>query len=241
MTNSKRDFSTCGPGNLVLANRILFKYGVVDGFGHVSLRCQDNPEQFWLARNCAPSLVGIDDIIRHDLDGETVEDVDHRLYLERFIHAAAFQRRDDICAVVHSHSCSMVAFSVSKVQKLVPVWHMAGFLGRNVKIFDTEDKFGSETDLLITDMEKASALADCLVDSDVALMRGHGATIYGRTLPEAVYRAIYAELNAQILLNSAVMGAFKALSVGECKATVERISPQIGRAWDLWVREVERD
>ena len=116
-----------------------------------------------------------------------------------------------------------------------------GFLGRNVKIFDTEDKFGSETDLLITDMEKASALADCLVDSDVALMRGHGATIYGRTLPEAVYRAIYAELNAQILLKSAAMGTFKALSVGECKATVERISPQIGRAWDLWVREVERD
>ena len=128
MTNSKRDFSTCGPGDLVLANRILFKYGVVDGFGHVSLRCQDNPEQFWLARNCAPSLVGIDDIIRHDLDGETVEDVDHRLYLERFIHAAAFQGRDDICAVVHSHSCSMVAFSVSKVQQLVPVWHMAGSL-----------------------------------------------------------------------------------------------------------------
>ena len=95
--------------------------------------------------------------------------------------------------------------------------------------------------MLITDMEKASALADCLVDSDVALMRGHGATIYGRTLPEAVYRAIYAELNAQILLNSAAMGTFKALSVGECKATVERISPQIGRAWDLWVREVERD
>ena len=241
MTNLRKDISPCGPGELVLANKILFKYGVVDGFGHVSLRCQDNPEQFWLARNCAPSLVGIDDIIRHDLDGEMVEGSDHRPYLERFIHAAAFRRRGDIDAVVHSHSCSMVAFSVSKTQNLVPVWHMAGFLGRNVSIFDTEDKFGSETDLLITDMEKAFALADCLVDSDVALMRGHGATIYGRTLPEAVYRAIYAELNARILLNSATMGAFKALSAGECIATVDRISPQIGRAWDLWVREVEED
>ena len=241
MINLRTDLSPCGPDDLVLANKVLFKYDVVYGFGHVSLRCQDNPQQFWLARNCAPLLVGIDDIIRHDLDGEMVEGSDHRLYLERFIHAAAFQWRDDISAVVHSHLCSMVAFSVSKAQKLVSVWQMAGFFGRNVPIFDTEDKFGRETDLLITDMEKALALADCLVDSDVALTRGHGATIYGRTLPEAVYRAIYAELNAKILLNSANMGALKALSAGECIATVDRLSSQIGRAWDLWVREVEED
>jgi HCOMODA/2-hydroxy-3-carboxy-muconic semialdehyde decarboxylase len=115
---------------------------------------------------------------------------------------------------------------------------MAGFLGHEVSVFDTAKKFGKDTDLLITDMDMADAMADCLTGSDVVLMRGHGATLCGRSLPEAVYRAIYAELNAQILLQATSLGAFTALSAGECKATVDRISPQIGRAWNLWLREV---
>ena len=232
------DFLNCGPDELVSANKILFKYGVVDGFGHVSMRCQDNPDHFWLARNCAPALVGPDDIIRHNLEGEAVGDDSLRLYLERFIHAAVYKRREDVRAVVHSHSNTLVPFSVSKAQKLVPVWHMAGFLGHEVSVFDTAEKFGKDTDLLITDMDMADAMADCLTGSDVVLMRGHGATLCGRSLPEAVYRAIYAELNAQILLQATSLGAFTALSAGECKATVDRISPQIGRAWNLWLREV---
>ena len=73
------DFLNCGPDELVSANKILFKYGVVDGFGHVSMRCQDNPDHFWLARNCAPALVGPDDIIRHNLEGEAVGDGDYFL------------------------------------------------------------------------------------------------------------------------------------------------------------------
>lgn len=240
MSKFTDDLSDCGPEELVLANKILFKYGVVDGFGHVSVRCRDNPDLFWLARNCAPALVGSGDIIRHDLNGDAIGDGNHMLYLERFIHAAVYKRRQDVIAVVHSHSNALVPFSVSKAQKLVPVWHMAGFLGHEVSIFDTAEKFGKDTDLLITDMDMADAMADCLAKSDIVLMRGHGATLCGRTLPEAVYRAIYAELNAQILIQAASFGDFTALTAGECAATVKRISPQIGRAWNLWVREVER-
>ena len=240
MKELTEDFSGCGPHELVMANKILFNYGVVDGFGHVSVRCQDKSDHFWLARNCAPALVGSDDIIRHDLNGEACADGNHKLYLERFIHAAIYKRREDIHAVVHSHSNTLVPFSVSKAQKLVPVWHMAGFLGQEVSVFDTAEKFGRDTDLLITDMDMADAMVDCLMDSDIVLMRGHGATLCGRTLPEAVYRAIYAELNAQILIQAASLGAFTALTAEECEATVNRISPQIGRAWNLWVREVEQ-
>ena len=117
---------------------------------------------------------------------------------------------------------------------------MVGLLGHGVSIFDTAEKFGKDTDLLITDMDMADAMADCLAKSDIVLMRGHGATLCGRALPEAVYRAIYAELSAQILIQAASFGNFTALTAGECAATVKRISPQIGRAWDLWVREVKR-
>ena len=177
MTKFTDDLSDCGPEELVLANKILFKYGVVDGFGHVSVRCRDNHDHFWLARNCAPALVGSGDIIRHDLNGDAIGDGNHMLYLERFIHAAVYKRRQDVIAVVHSHSNALVPFSVSKAQKLVPVWHMAGFLGHEVSIFDTAEKFGKDADLLITDMDMADAMAETSAACSVCLEELAGADV----------------------------------------------------------------
>ncbi len=122
------DLSDCGPDELVRANKILFKYGIVDGFGHVSVRCRDNPDLFWLARNCAPAPVGSGDIMRHHLNGDAIGHGNHMLYLERFIHAAVYKRRQDVIAVVHSHSNALVSFSVSKAQNLFLFGIWWGFL-----------------------------------------------------------------------------------------------------------------
>lgn len=224
---------------LVKANQILFKHNVVDGFGHVSLRCPDNQQSFMLSANRAPALVTTGDILTYDLKGEPTEDTDRSLYLERFIHAAVYRQRPDVMAVVHSHSHTIVPFSISEDSQLRPVWHMAGFLGDAVPVFDTKEKFGDRTDLLITNMEMANAMAQKMGQHDVVLMRGHGATIAGRNLPEAVYRAIYSELNARIQVQASMLGQIKHLSKAEGLATVERISPQIKRAWDLWCAELE--
>jgi ribulose-5-phosphate 4-epimerase/fuculose-1-phosphate aldolase len=224
---------------LVKANRILFKHNVVDGFGHVSLRCPENEQSFMLSANRAPALVTTGDILTYDLKGEPTEDTDRSLYLERFIHAAVYRHRPDVMAVVHSHSHTIVPFSISEDSQLRPVWHMAGFLGDAVPVFDTKEKFGDGTDLLITNMEMANAMAQKMGQHDVVLMRGHGATIAGRNLPEAVYRAIYSELNARIQFQASMLGQIKHLSKAEGLATVERISPQIKRAWDLWCAELE--
>src|ERR1700739_409636 len=65
-----------GPGlieDLVAANRILYDQGVVDGFGHVSVRHDKNPEHFLLARSMAPGLVTAADIMEFDADGEAVD------------------------------------------------------------------------------------------------------------------------------------------------------------------------
>ncbi len=228
-----------GPAQLVQANHILFQYGVVDGFGHVSMRCKENPEHFWLSKNRAPALVKSSDLLKFDLTGEPVETTSEKLYLERYIHASLYRTRLDVNAVVHSHSHTIVPFSISVKTKLQPVWHMAGFLENDVPVFDTADKFGDCTDLLISSLEMADAMSDCMANSNVVLMRGHGATIVGRDLPEAVYRAIYSELNARIQLQGIALGEIKSLSRDEAIATVERISPQIKRAWDLWCAEIK--
>ena len=79
--------------DLVIANWILASEEVVDAYGHVSVRHPDNPNRFLIARSLAPELVGPEDIVELDLDGQPVRDEDRSLYLERFIHAAIFAAR----------------------------------------------------------------------------------------------------------------------------------------------------
>ncbi|MGB2028500.1 MAG: class II aldolase/adducin family protein [Candidatus Puniceispirillaceae bacterium] len=239
MTSEQDDPVVSSREMLVKANQILFNHNVVDGFGHVSLRCPDNSDAYMLSANRAPALVTTDDILVYDLSGEPVETTDRPLYLERYIHAAVYSHRPDVMAVVHSHSHTIVPFSISEDSQLRPVWHMAGFLSDAVPVFDTAETFGDETDLLITNMEMADAMAQRMDQHDVVLMRGHGATIAGRNLQEAVYRSIYAELNARIQIQASTLGRVKYMSKAEGTATVERISPQIKRAWDLWCAEID--
>src|ERR1700687_3602250 len=112
---------------LVLANRILYDRGVVDGFGHVSARHDKSPGHFLLARNMAPGLVRRDDIITFDLDGTALAVAGRRVYLERFIHGEIYRARPDVQAIVHSHSPSVIPFGVT-AQTLRPIFHFTGFL-----------------------------------------------------------------------------------------------------------------
>jgi Class II Aldolase and Adducin N-terminal domain len=78
---------------LVAANHILYDQGVVDAFGHVSVRHDKRPDRFLLARNMAPGSIEADDIIEFDLDGEPVNSRGRKGYLERFIHDEVFLLR----------------------------------------------------------------------------------------------------------------------------------------------------
>src|ERR1700757_5229543 len=99
--------------DLVIANRILAKEEVVDAYGHVSVRHPDDPRRFLIARSLAPDLVGPEDIVELDLDGQPLRDDGAALYLERFIHAAIFQARPDVMAVVHAHAEDTLAFGIA--------------------------------------------------------------------------------------------------------------------------------
>ncbi len=216
---------------LALANRILVDHGILDAFGHVSARNPDDPETFLLSRNLAPGLVTAEDIQVISFDG-TAHD-DRPSYLERFLHAEIYRRREDVHAIAHSHSASIVPFSVSETP-LRAVWHMAGFLGTAVPVFEIRDSVGSGSDLLVRDSDLGRDLASALGDQAVALMRGHGFAVVGDSLPQVVARAVYSDLNARAQAAAMQLGGFTPLTEKEGIAAAESNNGQLRRAWEVW-------
>jgi ribulose-5-phosphate 4-epimerase/fuculose-1-phosphate aldolase len=221
---------------LVVANRILYQQGVVDGFGHVSVRHDKSLGLFLLARNMAPGLVRREDIITFDLDGAAVNAEGRRVYLERFIHGEIYRARPDVRAIVHSHSPSVIPFGVT-AQTLRPVFHMSGFLGEGAGLFEIREVAG-DTDMLISDRRLGKALAASLGARSTVLMRGHGSTVVGGSIEQAVYRAIYAEVNAKLQLQAVTLGEVTYLNEREAAKAAAINDTQLGRTWELWLRQV---
>jgi ribulose-5-phosphate 4-epimerase/fuculose-1-phosphate aldolase len=218
---------------LVLSNHILYDQGVVDGFGHVSVRDPADPHRFLLSRSKAPVLVAADDIRTFDFDGNPVGSGSEKHYHERFIHAGIYAARSDVHAVIHSHSPAIIPFSVSDVA-LRPIYHMSAFLGEGVPIFDIHDVAG-DTDLLIGDMHLARLLVDALADKPVVLMRGHGSVAVGASLKMAVYRAVYTEMNAKLQSEATRLGGRVAfLTPGEAERAAGLTVSNLERPWSLW-------
>lgn len=226
--------------DLVAANHILFDQGVVDGFGHVSVRHDKYPDRFLLARNMAPARVKPEDIIEFTLDGDPINANGRSVYLERFIHGEIYRRRPDVMSVVHSHSHNIVPLSVVKDVPLRALVHMAGFIGEAAPVFEIREKGGDATDLLIRNRELGAALAEHFDDGDITLMRGHGSTVVGKSIQQAVYRAVYAELNARYQLQAMQLGEVTYLSAGECAQCVQTIEAQVQRPWDMWCEQAAK-
>jgi HCOMODA/2-hydroxy-3-carboxy-muconic semialdehyde decarboxylase len=188
--------------DLVSGNRILYDQGVVDGYGHVSGRDPRNPERFLMSRARAPGLVVASDIMEFGMDGEAIGKDNRPVYSERFIHSEIYKARPDVNGVVHSHSPTVVPFTVTQVP-LKPI--RAPFFYPDVPLFDTRDNFGW-TNLLIANREMGRALAEKLGNNSVVLLRGHGNAVVGASVRMAVYRAVYTEANAKLLLQAKMLG-----------------------------------
>jgi ribulose-5-phosphate 4-epimerase/fuculose-1-phosphate aldolase len=223
---------------LVVANHVLAARGILDGFGHVSIRHETRADRFVIARSMAPALVTLSDLVELDLDGEAVEPDQPGSYLERFIHSEIYRLRPDIRAIVHNHSPSVIPFGATSV-KLRPIYHMSGFLGAGVPVFDIRVCAG-ETDMLVRTQALGAAHARCLGDCAATLMRGHGATVVGTSLPQVVYRAIYMELNARLQSDAMRLGEVEFLSEEEARLAAQTNDGQVQRPWQLWVMDAKR-
>jgi ribulose-5-phosphate 4-epimerase/fuculose-1-phosphate aldolase len=219
--------------DLVAANRILADQGVLDGWGHVSVRHDRHPERYLLSRARAPELVSAEDILEFDLDGEPVDSKGWSLYTERYIHGEIYRSRPDVMAVAHMHSPPLIPFGVSTVA-LQPLYHRAAFIAQGVPVFEIREAAGM-TDMLIRNPALGRALAASLGDKPAALMRGHGATVVGPSLPRLVTRSIFLTLNATLQMQALSLGGpINTLHPEEARLIEEREGYGITRAWEAW-------
>jgi ribulose-5-phosphate 4-epimerase/fuculose-1-phosphate aldolase len=215
---------------LATANHILVHEGILDAFGHVSVRDPANERNFLLARYLPPSLVTVGDIRAFGFDGALVVPEETGLYGERFIHAAVYEARPDVHAVCHTHCPDLVAFGIVGVP-LRPVFHMAASAGGSIPVFDDYD---AGSGLLINDLGQARRLAGVLGPGNVALMRGHGAVVTGRSLEDVTARAVYLAQNARITIAArSLSGTITVLSEAERQAAAATNGRPMGlhRAW----------
>jgi HCOMODA/2-hydroxy-3-carboxy-muconic semialdehyde decarboxylase len=219
--------------DLVTANHILANEGVFDGFGHVSVRNDQNPERFWIARSMAPSLVTTEDMVECDFEGVVHDPQGRKSYLERFIHCAIYKARPDVMAIIHSHSPAIIPFGVTGA-RLRPICHMSGFLGSTTPVFEIREAVGESSDMLIRNLDLGKALAHTLGGHAVALLRGHGIVVVGNSIKQAVFRAIYTESNARLQAQAMQLGEPVFLSDDEARNSDETNSGQIERPWQLW-------
>ena len=225
---------------LVTANRILANESIVDSFGHVSARHPDNPRHYLLSRARAPERIERADIVEYTLDGNAIDKNALAPYLERFIHGAIYESRSDVHAIVHNHSPSVIPFGVTG-KRLKPFLHMCAHIGHEVPSWDSRDKFG-DTTLLVGDMAMGRDLAQLLGGKPTTLMRGHGATVVGRSVRHAVFVSVYLEFGAKLQMQAMMLGEIKFLSRGEVDQIVDRLNDYtLNRAWENWARRAGRE
>ena len=224
--------------DLVAASRILADQGVVDGYGHVSVRHDRDPSRYLMSRSLAPELVTAADIMEFDLESDPVDARGRTTFLERFIHGEIYKARPEVKAVVHNHSPSVIPFGVTGAP-LRPLYHMSAFLGGGVPLFDIRTATGQMTDMLVRDAAKGRALAQVLGDRPVALMRGHGAVVVGPSLQLAVFRSVYTEMNAKLQAQAMALGGpVTYLDPEEARQAEASVGGTVGRPWELWKRKV---
>ena len=220
--------------DLVVANRILAREGVVDAFGHISVRHPERPDRYIMSRSRAPELVTADDLMVFELDGTPVDARGRQPYAERPIHSGLYEARPDVLSVIHNHSYDVIPFSVTRAQ-LRPMIHVAAPMGAYVPVWDIRDKFG-EGDMLVVTPEQGRDLAEAVGRGSVALMRGHGCVVAGTSIRLAVMTAVYTQVNARLQIEALRLGEPKFMTQGEIDAMAKRQQTPIAadRAWDYW-------
>ncbi len=225
--------------DIAIGSRICAAEGVFDAYGHLSVRHPSAPDRFLMTKSIAPVLARAEDVVELDLDGRACGDETRLLFLERFIHGEIYKLRPDVNAIIHSHSPSVIPFSVVN-NPMRAMFHTAAFIAAGIPVFDIATYFG-DTDMLVSNHDKGRALAQCLGDAPVCLMRAHGSVAVGPSLQHAVFRAVYTEVNAKLQLQASIMGMpIASLTTNEGKLADAVNLAGVGRPWEVWKKNALR-
>jgi ribulose-5-phosphate 4-epimerase/fuculose-1-phosphate aldolase len=230
--------SSAGPApaalieDLVIANHILSDRGILDAFGHVSVRHPENPTRYLMARAIAPGIVTAGDIMEFDLDSNPVDRRGRSMFIERFIHGEIYKVRPDVDSVIHTHSMGIIPFSITKTP-LRPVIHNASFLHVGVPVWEIREA-GGVTNMLVRNAALAQSLAAALGNRPVALMRGHGNVVVGPNVRIATSRAVFTDENARMQAVALSFGGPVNYISSEEGALRDQNPSDGARSWDLW-------
>ena len=225
--------------HVVLANRILANEGVLDAFGHVSLRNPENSNTYFQSRSLSPQFVTRKDVLEIDLDGNVVTKTDMRPYGERIIHAAVLKARPDVNAVFHGHPLQVIPFTVTNTP-IRPIAHFGGMFYEGIPLYDDYDV---SSGMLIATREEGERIARALGSSRALLMRGHGCVVVGDSIQSMVMAAINLRDNAQVQLWAMQLGQPKFLSYEEgrqARKIAQESAVALGRAWEYWVARAKK-
>jgi ribulose-5-phosphate 4-epimerase/fuculose-1-phosphate aldolase len=225
---------------VALGNRILANEGVLDAFGHVSMRHPHDPQRYLLSRSRAPELVAPGDVLEYDLNSNPMQATNEKLYAERVIHGEIYKARPDVMAVVHHHAPAMMPFCITGIP-LVPVFHLGATAGAGVPFWDQHDEFG-DTNLLVVKPEEGASLARALGSNNLVLMNRHGATAVGADMQALVFRAIYSCRNAEFQFAAQALGPVIPLHRGEIEkaGALNAMANVTTRTWEYWTMRLER-
>jgi ribulose-5-phosphate 4-epimerase/fuculose-1-phosphate aldolase len=225
---------------LALANRIVANEGVIDAFGHVSMRHPDNPGRYLLSRSRAPELVTPEDFIEYDLDSQPVRDSGMPQYSERVIHGEIYKARPEVMSVCHHHSPAFMPLLATGTDYM-PVFHLGAVGGIKPPFWDQHDEFG-DTNMLVIKPAEGASLARALGTHWMVLMRRHGVTVAGTSVRDCVFRSIYSARNAEYQVRSMTIGAVASLSPGETQLAGQITAKTTGltRSWEYWSMRVAK-
>jgi HCOMODA/2-hydroxy-3-carboxy-muconic semialdehyde decarboxylase len=222
------------------ANRMIANEGVLDAFGHVTMRHPTDAGRYLMSRSRAPELVTADDIHEFTLDSQIVKPIEARLYGERVIHGEIYKARPDVMAVCHHHAPAFMPLLICGID-FVPVFHLGAVGGVKPPFWDQRKEFGDCNYLVVTPEEGAS-LAKRLGSHNMVLMNRHGVTVVGTSIQACVFRSIYSARNAEYQVAAANAGTIDPLSPGDAKISGDIATSTTGlnRAWEVWLRRLSK-
>jgi ribulose-5-phosphate 4-epimerase/fuculose-1-phosphate aldolase len=191
--------------DLVFANRMLAskELGILDAFGHVSVRSARNPGHYFISRFVSAGVVKAADIIENDLDSQPVAGPRSDEYQEVYIHGEIYKARPDVMAVLHAHTPELLAFAESSVA-LRPVVNGGTFVGEGLPLHDIR-KFDLRETLIRTPVLGRS-VAMVLGNQPGVLLKGHGIALTDASLRLLVVRAYNLRMNARIQQQAIALG-----------------------------------
>jgi ribulose-5-phosphate 4-epimerase/fuculose-1-phosphate aldolase len=226
---------------LALANRIVAHEGIIDAFGHVSMRHLDDPKRYLLSRSRAPELVTPDDFIEYDIDSRPLRDPGVGQYSERVIHGEIYKARPDVNSVCHHH-CPAFMPLLATGTDYVPIFHLGAVGGIKPPFWDQQDEFG-DTNMLVVKPEEGASLARALGAGWLVLMRRHGVTVAGTSVKDCVFRSVFSARNAEYQVRALTIGGNVAsLTPGEAELAAQITGKTTGlmRSWEYWSMRVAK-